>query len=288
LEKIELAPEILAGRSDLMSVLPSTGLPEVLMEVHQWTHFGHDLTHLTGRRQPTAEHDAAILPALLAAPVAEATNLGLATMANSSGMALHKLESAYDWYFREETLRPARAHLNRASALSLVINAIAVWNTRYFERAEAELSLCQRKYGNISLPSSGPICISMDRTTLPDLRSKAIFVPYENIKGHVPSSLLIPRAKKQKLLPCQKKRRHRLRFSSRASLKRNRHEQVRPPLSCPAEQMVQPGECLQPAYEDRQASLSTGSSTTWSSGSAAIWKRPSLCADRLPESRWYH
>jgi hypothetical protein len=35
--------------------------------------------------------------------------------------------------------RGYEAQLNRASALSLVINAIAVWNTRYFERAEAEL-----------------------------------------------------------------------------------------------------------------------------------------------------
>jgi hypothetical protein len=37
--------------------------------------------------------------------VAEATNLGLATMAHASGMPLHKLEQVYDWYFREETLR---------------------------------------------------------------------------------------------------------------------------------------------------------------------------------------
>jgi hypothetical protein len=113
LEKIELAPKILATRADLVSVLPPTGLPEVLMEVHRWTNFGHDLTHLAGRRQPTAEHDAAILPTLLAVLVAEATNLGLATMANSSGMALHELESAYDWYFREETLRTAIGHLIR-------------------------------------------------------------------------------------------------------------------------------------------------------------------------------
>ena len=113
LEKIELPSEILAGRSDLVSVLPPTGLPEVLLEVHRWTNFGHDLTHLTGRRQPTAEHDAAILPALLAVLVAEATNLGLATLANSSGIALHELESAYDWYFREETLRTAIGHLIR-------------------------------------------------------------------------------------------------------------------------------------------------------------------------------
>ncbi len=36
--------------------------------------------------------------------------------------------------------RGYEAQLNRASALSLVINAIAVWNTRYFEQAQAKLT----------------------------------------------------------------------------------------------------------------------------------------------------
>jgi hypothetical protein len=36
--------------------------------------------------------------------------------------------------------RGYEAQLNRASALSLVINAIAVWNTRYFERAQTALA----------------------------------------------------------------------------------------------------------------------------------------------------
>jgi hypothetical protein len=36
--------------------------------------------------------------------------------------------------------RGYEAQLNRASALSLVINAIAVWNTRYFERAAVALA----------------------------------------------------------------------------------------------------------------------------------------------------
>ncbi len=36
--------------------------------------------------------------------------------------------------------RGYEAQLNRASALSLVINAIAVWNTRYFEQAQAKLA----------------------------------------------------------------------------------------------------------------------------------------------------
>ncbi len=37
------------------------------------------------------------------------------------------------------TDRAYEAQLNRASALSLVINAIVVWNTRHFERARAKL-----------------------------------------------------------------------------------------------------------------------------------------------------
>ncbi len=36
--------------------------------------------------------------------------------------------------------RGYESQLNRASSLSLVINAIAVWNTRYFEQAHAELT----------------------------------------------------------------------------------------------------------------------------------------------------
>ncbi len=37
------------------------------------------------------------------------------------------------------TDRSYEAQLNRASALSLVINAIVVWNTRHFDRAQAKL-----------------------------------------------------------------------------------------------------------------------------------------------------
>jgi hypothetical protein len=36
--------------------------------------------------------------------------------------------------------RGYEAQLNRASALSLVINAIGVWNTRYFEHAQTALA----------------------------------------------------------------------------------------------------------------------------------------------------
>ena len=76
-----------------MSLFPLTGLPELLMEVNRWTHFTQELTHLTSRRQPSAEKEASILLALFAVLVAEASNLGLATMANSSGIPLHELEA---------------------------------------------------------------------------------------------------------------------------------------------------------------------------------------------------
>ncbi len=38
------------------------------------------------------------------------------------------------------TDRGYEAQLNRASALSLIINAIVVWNTRHFDRAQTRLS----------------------------------------------------------------------------------------------------------------------------------------------------
>ena len=111
LEKVELPQEVSVIRSDLVSLFPLTGLPELLMEVNRWTPFAQELTHLTGRRQPSAEREAATLPVVFAVLVAEATNLGLATMANSSGIALPELEAVYDWYFREETLRATIHHL---------------------------------------------------------------------------------------------------------------------------------------------------------------------------------
>ncbi len=87
---MELPQEVLAARTDLVSLFPPTGLPEVLMEVNHWINFMQDLIHLTGRRQPSAESDAAILPALSAVLVAEATNLGLATMANCPSHLTHE------------------------------------------------------------------------------------------------------------------------------------------------------------------------------------------------------
>ena len=107
LEKVELPQETLSARATLVSLFPLTGLPELLMEVDHWTHFTPIFAHLTRRHTPSEEALQALRPALFAVLVAEATNLGLSTMAHASGLPLHELERVYDWYFREETLRSA-------------------------------------------------------------------------------------------------------------------------------------------------------------------------------------
>lgn len=95
------------------------------MEVSRWTPFTQELTHLTSRHQPSAEKEASILPVLFA------VLFGL-----NKGERLHSLarDIAFGWQGRFHD-RGYEAQLNWASARALVINTIAVWNTRYFERA---------------------------------------------------------------------------------------------------------------------------------------------------------
>jgi len=107
LEKVELPQQAVEARRDLLALLPRVGLPELLMEVDRWTGYTLALTHLTGRRAPNPDRLSGMRPALFAVLVAEATNLGLSTMAHATGIPEGQLTRIYDWYFREETLRPA-------------------------------------------------------------------------------------------------------------------------------------------------------------------------------------
>jgi len=111
LEKVEVPPEVADLRADLIDLFPPTGLPELLMEVDQWVPISPIFFHLAGRREPTEQTLAELKPLLFAVLVAEATNIGLSAMAQSSGIALHELERVYDWYLREETMRAAISKL---------------------------------------------------------------------------------------------------------------------------------------------------------------------------------
>jgi len=113
LERVEEPPSVDAARTALIALIEPIDLPDLLMEVDRRTGFMAALTHLTGRHPPSREHLAEVRPALFAVLVAEATNLGLATMARASGISEAQLTRVYDWYFREETLRQAITTLLR-------------------------------------------------------------------------------------------------------------------------------------------------------------------------------
>lgn len=106
-EQTQMPPATASVRRSLISLLPRIGLPQLLLEVDSWTRFTSAFAHLSARRRPTLDQMGALRPTLFAVLVAEATNVGLTTMAASSGIPYAQLMRVYDWYVREETLQQA-------------------------------------------------------------------------------------------------------------------------------------------------------------------------------------
>lgn len=106
-ERFQIPAAAAAMRRSLAALLPRIGLPQLLTEVDSWSSFTSAFDHLTARREPTPQHQAALRPTLLAVLVAEATNIGLTAMAAASGIPHGQLVRVYDWYLREETLHQA-------------------------------------------------------------------------------------------------------------------------------------------------------------------------------------
>ena len=102
-ESIPEAAEAL--RIDLMEMLPPTQIASLLIEIDRRTHFSDHLTHAGGKMTRSPE----LLRNLYAVLIAQACNLGLTAMAGASGIPYDVLAWTADWYFREDTLRPASA-----------------------------------------------------------------------------------------------------------------------------------------------------------------------------------
>jgi len=104
-EKKEEVEEI---KNLIVSALPRVKLPDLLIEVDQWTHFTRHFTYFSGQETRTKD----LQKCLFANFVGQGCNLGLANMADCTPeISYSQLFHVSQWYIRDDTLRKAIAEI---------------------------------------------------------------------------------------------------------------------------------------------------------------------------------
>ena len=103
----DLPTEVSELKDELTALLPFAPVVSVLIELDRRTGFLDCFTHAGGAtpRSPQLKRN------LLTVIISQATNLGLARIADASGISYETLAWTQEWYVREETLRAANQAL---------------------------------------------------------------------------------------------------------------------------------------------------------------------------------
>ena len=112
--KLDTPPSLALLRSAIAGNLPLADLPDVILEVHRWTGFLDEFTHIN---ESTARVDN-LVTSLCAVLVAEACNIGLEPVIRPDNPALtrDRLEYVQQNYIRVETILRANARLVAAQS----------------------------------------------------------------------------------------------------------------------------------------------------------------------------
>lgn len=97
----DIPAEATALKAELTEMLPFAPIVSLLIELDKRTGFLDCFTHATGKQARTPELKRNLIAVLLAG----ATNLGLTSMADATGISYDILTWTKEWYVREETLR---------------------------------------------------------------------------------------------------------------------------------------------------------------------------------------
>ena len=103
LEAEDLPVSVKRLQTSIADRLPLIDLPELLIEVDQWTGFTRHVRHLSGHEPRRRD----FLPVLYAAFLAQGCNFGLARMAQMTDISEDRLAWCTTWYVREDALKAA-------------------------------------------------------------------------------------------------------------------------------------------------------------------------------------
>ncbi|QSW21480.1 Tn3 family transposase [Clostridium gasigenes] len=93
--------------SMIYGMIPKISLPELLLEVSEWTHFEQHLTHATDKPPKNDE-----IPILMAAIMALGTNIGVQKMADSTSYITYaQMANISEWRLHDDALKKAQATL---------------------------------------------------------------------------------------------------------------------------------------------------------------------------------